>query len=252
MRKIAGYGWRPSHPDIRDHRFAVPAQMALPRHRLLIAGCPPIWDQGQQGSCTAHGIGRAYWFDRHKQGEPDFMPARAFIYFNERTIEGTPQEDSGASVRDGIQAIAQYGVPPETLCPYDPRNILTSPPAASVYTEAANHKAINYQALNSDLYSLKACLASGYVFVFGFTVYENFESTEVSNTGLMSMPQGKAIGGHCVCCVGYNSNNYFCCANSWGTNWGDPDFPGHFWMPPEYISNEDLAADFWVVQGVAA
>jgi hypothetical protein len=37
--------------------------------------------------------------------------------------------------------------------------------------------------------SNKGCLAQGYPFVFGFSVYESFESQEVAKTGKVNMPK---------------------------------------------------------------
>ena len=52
---------------------------------------------------------------------------------------------------------------------------------------------------------MKGCLASGYPFVFGFTVYESFESPEVARTGDVPMPKPneQSGGGHAVVAVGY-------------------------------------------------
>ncbi len=249
QRRTEGFGWKPSTPDWRDQCFQLDLPtIAIPRHVNLSGQCPPIWDQGRQGSCTAHGTGRVYEFDLKKQGM-DFMPSRSFIYANSRKMEGTFPQDSGSSVRDAVQGIANFGVCSDSVFPYDQRVCNVTPPP-SAYAEAVKHKAISYQRLNQDLTSIKACLASGYVFTFGFTVYSNFESDRTVTTGMMDMPRGSNIGGHCVAAVGYNSNNYLMCANSWGTSFGDPDFPGHFWMPPEYITNPNLASDFWVIRAI--
>ena len=45
---------------------------------------------------------------------------------------------------------------------------------------------------------MRTCLAEGFPFVFGFTVYESFESQEVARTGVVQMPQPneRSIGGH--------------------------------------------------------
>ena len=52
--------------------------------------CPPVYDQGQLGSCTGNAIAGAVQFDREKQKlKPDFVPSRLFIYYGERVIEGT-------------------------------------------------------------------------------------------------------------------------------------------------------------------
>ena len=84
--------------------------------------------------------------------------------------------------------------------------------------------------------------------VFGFTVYQSFESEEVAKTGIMSMPKKseKVLGGHAVAAVGFNENS-FIIRNSWGEQWGEN---GYFYMPNEFITNNNLANDFWVVYQV--
>ena len=72
-RKIARYGWQPDLPDQRDHVYSAP-QVALPPAVDLRAGCPPVYDQGQLGSCTANVIAAAIEFDRIKQKAALFRP----------------------------------------------------------------------------------------------------------------------------------------------------------------------------------
>src|SRR5689334_8146808 len=91
-RQVKRYGWVPDLPDQRDHLFAAaPAVLAdLPPSVDLRDKCPKeVYDQGHLGSCTANAIGAAFEFGRLKQGMPDFMPSRLFIYYNERVREGT-------------------------------------------------------------------------------------------------------------------------------------------------------------------
>src|ERR1043166_7414597 len=94
-REIRHYGWIPDVPDQRDYVYAAPAPYLaeLPAKTDLRAKCPPVYDQGQLGSCTANAIGAAIEFDRMKQGLSDFVPSRLFIYYNERKIEGTVSID---------------------------------------------------------------------------------------------------------------------------------------------------------------
>jgi hypothetical protein len=86
-----GYGWSPDLPDHRDHLYAaLPSVLtALPPKMDLRPQCPPVYDQGQLGSCTANSIGAAFEFDQVKQSVAAFMPSRLFIYYNERVMEGT-------------------------------------------------------------------------------------------------------------------------------------------------------------------
>jgi hypothetical protein len=50
-----GYGWIPDLPDQRDFLYAAPMAFlrALPENVDLRNQFPPIYDQGQLGSCTA-------------------------------------------------------------------------------------------------------------------------------------------------------------------------------------------------------
>lgn len=57
----ARYGWIPDLPDQRDFMFAAPmkVQAKLPPSVDLKAQCPPVYDQGQLGSCTGNGVAAA-------------------------------------------------------------------------------------------------------------------------------------------------------------------------------------------------
>src|SRR5947209_9795436 len=119
-REIRHYGWIPDVPDQRDHLYAAPAQYlkALPALTDLRAKCPPVYDQGQLGSCTANAIGGAIEFDQMKERLPQIsIPSRLFIYYNERVIEGTVNTDAGAMLRDGIKTVAKQGACPEPMWP---------------------------------------------------------------------------------------------------------------------------------------
>lgn len=248
-RKIAHYGWIPDLPDERDHIYAAPPQylVALPPVVDLRAQCPGVYDQGMLGSCTANAIGAAVEFDRLKQKLPDFVPSRLFIYYNERVIEGTVSSDSGAQIRDGIKSVASQGACPEPEWPYDISKFTEKPPERA-YADAALDRAISYQSLVQNLNQMKGCLASGYPFVFGFTVYESFEEPEVARSGHAPMPAPgeRAIGGHAVMAVGYEeANQWFVVRNSWGDRWG---LAGYFTMPYTYLIHFGLASDLWTIR----
>ncbi len=248
-REIRRYGWIPDVPDQRDHLYAAPAQYleALPAKADLRSKCPPVYDQGNLGSCTANAIGAAIEFDRLKQGLSDFVPSRLFIYYNERLIEGTVSTDSGAMIRDGIKTVASDGVCPEPEWPYVISKFATKPTAAC-YRDAKLDRAVSYQSLIQDLNQMKGCLATGYPFVIGFTVYESFETEAVAKTGHAPMPSWneRAVGGHAVVAVGYDeARQWFLMRNSWGESWG---MKGYFTMPYAYLLSPGLSQDFWTIR----
>ncbi|MGA2972635.1 MAG: C1 family peptidase [Candidatus Bathyarchaeia archaeon] len=252
-RKIARYGWIRDLPDQRDHLYAAPPEflLKLPTSADLRTQCPDVYDQQQLGSCTANAIAAALEFDQMKEKQAKvFMPSRLFIYYDERAMEGTVNEDSGAQIRDGIKSVAKQGDCPEDLWPYDITKFALKP-TQQCYQQALKFKAVQYQRLAQMSNQLKGCLASGYPFVFGFTVYESFESQQVAQTGHAPMPAPKeaSIGGHAVMAVGYDdSQNWFIVRNSWGNTWG---MKGYFTLPYAYLLDTNLASDFWTIRVVS-
>jgi C1A family cysteine protease len=245
------FGWIPDLPDHRDHMFAAaPAVLtALPTAVDLRPQCPKeVYDQGQLGSCTGNAIAGAIEFDEIKQKAADiFTPSRLFIYYNERVIEGTVNSDSGAQIRDGIKTVSKQGACHETIWPYDITKFRAKPSKAA-YTDGAKHTAVQYQRLIQTLTEMKGCLAAGYPFVFGFTVYESFESATVAKTGVVPYPATgeKVLGGHAVLAVGYDdASQRFIVRNSWGPGWG---MKGYFTIPYSYLTSNNLADDFWTIR----
>jgi C1A family cysteine protease len=247
--KVQRYGWIPDLPDNRDHMYAAPPQFlaALPTSVDLRKECPPVYDQGQLGSCTANAIGGAMEFEQKKQRSKSFTPSRLFIYYNERALEGTVNSDGGAQIRDGMKVVAKMGTCPETEWPYH-INDFRDKPSSAAYHDAAKNKVMLYQRVSQTLNQMKGCLASRYPFVFGFTVYESFESPQVARSGHPAMPKSgeQAVGGHAVMAVGYDDRKqWFIVRNSWGTTWG---MKGYFTMPYQYLLESNLADDFWTIR----
>jgi len=263
-RSIARYGWTPDLPDQRDHLYAAPLPKLgpLPAKADLRKQCPPVYDQGQIGSCTANAIAGAIQFDLKKQKLKVFIPSRLFIYYNERSMEHSVATDSGAQIRDGVKSVNKLGACPEPEWPYvatpaDPNTNVwpagaapAQKPPPACYQDALKHQVISYQRVNRDLAQMKGCLASGYPFVFGFTVYEAFESAAVAKSGVLNMPaaEEQVVGGHAVLAVGYDdAAQRFIVRNSWGRGWGQK---GYFTMPYAYLITPNLASDYWTIRMV--
>ena len=253
-------GWKPDPKDPRDHKFGLyrpgetqgdettPSDL----RQLLDA----IWNQLTEGSCTAHGSGKCARFALSQEGEDIGMPARNFIYGQARQMEGDFGQDNGATVRDAIKSIAQFGVPPETLFPYGPATLFAVP-TPNIFTAAKQHPAIQYLSIdNSQAGEMIGCLAAGYPFAFGMTLQESFMSDAVAATGFVPIPAPNEdiAGGHCMAAVGYNPALVFpdgstkqtiIVANSWDVTWGDE---GYCYIPLEMFLDTARTDDCWTIR----
>ncbi len=242
------YGYIPDKLDARDRLYTekVVHRATPPRQASVEALMPPVVDQGQLGSCTGNGIAAVVDFLHVGKSLVDWIgpSSRLQIYYDERVIEGTVRQDAGAEIRDGIKVVNKTGAALEKLWPYTVSKFKTKP-TPTAYKDAANRKVKEYLRLLS-LADMVDCIASGFPFVFGFSVPSNFEDDAIEKTGYMTWDKKQqTVGGHCVAAVGYDlDKNMFRCRNSWGTSWGDK---GHFWMPVDYISDSRCASDFWKV-----
>ena len=243
-----GYGWVPDLPDHRDLLYgalrAVPA--SLPPAVDLRPRCSPVEDQGDLGSCTGNALVGALEFLELKSHARFADLSRLFIYYNERVIEHSVRSDAGAQIRDGVKSLAKQGVCTEVRWPYKIAKF-ASKPGAACYSEAQHHRITSYHRILT-IDEMRACLAEGFPFVFGFTVYESFESQHVAQTGVVNMPQQteRAVGGHAVLAVGYDdAQRRFIVRNSWGSGWG---LKGYFTLPYGYLASRNLADDLWTIR----
>ena len=246
--KGKSYGWVPDLPDYRDYLYSAvrPVPLTLPLRVDLRHGCSSVEDQGSLGSCTANALAGALEFLEIKNKVHFADLSRLFIYYNERVIEHSVRSDSGAMLRDGIKTLAKQGVCSEKTWPYVVSKFSVKPRAVC-YKEASNHQITSYHRILT-IEEMRTCLAEGFPFVFGFTVYEGFETQHVALTGVVDMPQPRerVVGGHAVMAVGYDdAAKRFIVRNSWGVAWG---MKGYFTMPYAYLVDRNLSDDFWTVR----
>ncbi len=246
--RVRGYGWVPDLPDRRDFLYSALLRVppALPSHVDLRPFCSKVEDQGNLGSCTANSLAGALEYLEIKDKVHYADLSRLFIYYNERVIEHSVRSDSGAMLRDGIKTLTKQGVCTEKKWPYVISNFAVKP-NASCYREAADHQITSYHRILT-LDEMRACLAEAFPFVFGFTVYESFETQQVTRTGIVDMPHPgeRVVGGHAVVAVGFDdAQERFIVRNSWGTKWG---MDGYFTMPYAYVSDRNLSDDFWTIR----
>jgi C1A family cysteine protease len=252
-RQTKRMGWLPDLPDNRDHVFK--PRRALPRLPsrvdLRTTGfMPGVYDQGYLGSCTANAVAGAFEYEQKRQGLTDFNPARLFIYYEERRMINTLNEDSGAFIRDGLKVVNRLGAPNETLWPYD---ISASPSAqqpTSTRTGSITRRSDTPRSTTaaSSTSSKRWRSASPSSSASPSTHGSNPDAHGFCNPVLNQ----QVLGGHAVVAVGYFrlKNKWWAIVrNSWGPSWGDS---GYCYMPLRWICDYWNADDFWVINQVEA
>lgn len=210
----------------------------LPNSIDLRDKCPPIYDQGSLGSCTANAVVGAYQYLNKS-----LLGSRLFLYYNTRFLDKTLHYDAGSTITQTINAARRFGICPETNWKYIPSRF-KSRPNINAYTAANKNKILEYEQIMPTISQLKACLAEGYPFICGILVYSSFMSNKSGHVPLPK-PGEEILGGHAVVCVGYNKDGWIM-RNSWGTKWGDK---GYFYLPFSYLIDE-MACDFWKITKV--
>jgi len=160
-------------------------------------------------------------------------------------------KDDGTYIRTACKILLNYGICDESIHPYTQKNISNYDILTPVKTfqNLKLFTKFQYIFIKQDIDSIKAALSNyNSPIIFGFLVYDSFYNTAVSNTGFVPNPntrQETLQGGHCMNIIGYNDNNqYFICANSWGTSWGAN---GYCYIPYDFLLNPNLAFDFCVL-----
>lgn len=253
-------GWKPDSCDDRDYCFNprryrsinYPEDMDLLPIKVdfrEIYTLPPIQDQGNLGSCTAHAVAFLFQLDEITQNINFFDPSRLFIYYNTRVLEGTTNYDSGAEIRTTIKSINKFGACNEISWLYDFKKFIMKPPQ-HCYDEAKIYTSLLYRKVEQNILSLKNALLDGNAIAFGFMVSESLN--DITDDGIMPIPNDSLIGGHAVVIVGYDDEKImkdgtkgsFIIRNSWGIGWGEQ---GYFYMPYNFVIDKKYCLDFWVI-----
>lgn len=238
------------HASILTRNAATALKLVKPKEVDLRSKFPPVFNQGNIGSCTGNGTSALLAFVYAMEKLKVFIPSRLFIYYNARDIENSVNEDAGAQIRDCIKTVAKQGVCDEVEWPYVEKKFAVRAPI-SCYNHASQHVAVQYYRIdNKSLNSLKACLDANACIVFGLTLYDSFEKGNwTETTCVMPFPNVKyeeEIGGHALVVVGYSdAKKCFLVRNSWGKDWCKKE-GGHFWLPFS-IMTSDMVSDCWTV-----
>lgn len=263
-------GWVRQNPDPRDFVFNALLASSLPPWFDNSKNMGPLLNQGRLGACGPFSATECITYDQKIQGLSLVSASELFIYYNTRILMGTVNDDSGVDNRHMLKALNKQGFPPLADLPYaDDATTFKQKPSASVYANAMPNLIQNYSTVAQNSTAMQGCLASGRVFLYGFTVYDSMLTDAVDVSGIVPMPpqpDDAVAGGHDVTITGFNAsggdlpgiqpgkhwpNNTYRFRNHWvladGSPWGDG---GYGYMPFAYAHDVRLAGDFWVINAI--
>jgi len=174
----------------------------LPKFVDLSSQCSPITNQSSLGSCGSHAIVSGLReFLLLKTNSDATRLSRLFHYYMARRQEGTINEDSGMTIRVGMQVIQEYGSCTEQRDPYIIKDFKVAPSPEEI-EEAKKYRLPSTFALRNIL-ELKNSIANGYPVVIGMEVFPYMESQEMAKKGVLQIPANseQALGGHALCCL---------------------------------------------------
>lgn len=238
----------------------------LPPQVDLRSFMTPVENQAGANSCTANAVvgGYEYIMNRLEQ-EVDF--SRLFVYYNARRLAleyfGEDRiRDQGSSITFALLSLQDEGICHEETWAYEVhpngkvKNVNTEPheeayEEAQELLEVPDFQWETPERVPVDLYGMKHCLAEGYPFIFGLTLFKSFD--RAGTRGRVPLPDlegeegRKEHGKHAMLCVGYkDSAEVFIVRNSWGEDWGDG---GYCYIPYDYMTDPDVCFDCWKIKG---
>ena len=241
----------------------------------------PVSDQYQFPSCVANSVAdtvEAYHTKKNSTGRkmkrcPDL--SRMFVWWNARhemAPDKSKDPTSGTYNRLGLDVACRFGIPQETIWPYDdarvgeydasgkraPRSITR--PSISAYVNARTFFIDSYHPILSKgdkrLSLIVKSLQVSPGVIAGFkldksffkynhpmTLKEAFKSSDKSL--VIPTPTDLSKGGHSMVIVGYDSKKKaFLVRNHWSTDWG---IEGYSFIDEDYIANPKYVHSIWVV-----
>jgi len=213
----------PSPKDDRDYKLSErPGLKALrlPRNYNMLKYTTFVKNQGSLGACTGFAGVAAVDTQRVLQNNEVLDFSELFIYYNERVIDGTVNEDAGSYIRTLAKTLKETGVALEQYHPYDVSKFKEKP-GFPAYFGARFFRIKNYyRVMNID--ECKQAIANNIPVVIGMIVYSNLFNYSY---GVYSSIAGNKAGGHAICVVGYDDDsNCVIIKNSWGRNWGEEGY----------------------------
>jgi cathepsin B len=182
----------------------------------------PIRDQEQCGSCWAFGATEALSdrFCISSQGKINVVLSPQSLVSCDKTNDGC----GGGYLDKAWEYMQENGVTTDACIPYQAKNTIC-PEKCQDGSDAKMYYVDNGSIVTfSDIGSIQQAIMTNGSVEGAFSVYEDFMSYK---SGVYQHKTGRLLGGHAIKILGWgveSGNEYWLCANSWGTGWGDEGY----------------------------
>lgn len=244
------YKLKRSLHDLRDYIYQPEKPMKVSVKNIdLSSKMPVILNQGEFSTSAANIASNALKYILMIEKKNAIQPSRLYIHYVAKVLieKHSPLEDKDVSIRSVFKAIQKYYICDEKLWPYLQQNI-SSPPTLEIFRAANLYRKIIYSAVPQNLITLKTTLSNKHPIIIGITIYQSFCSGQVSNTGIIPMPNLNVetqLGACAGLIVGFDDNTrMFKTMMSWGEEWADE---GYCYLPYDYVMNPFFVFEFWVL-----
>ena len=241
----------PGDKDFSIARAAVAASSVSYDAEYHIPEFTPISDQGSLGSCVANAACDALEILLGLE-DPNAVVqlSRLLAYWNARSYTQDTGKDDGSYIRNCVDSFQCLGVAPESIWPYDVRQVFAQPPIRA-YQLSLDNKITAYYRISGDrANSIEDAVRANHPVVFASDVSKEYTQYFNRSDVVWDTPH-TWIGAHAQIIVGVRSVNgqrQFKVRNSWGPAFGDS---GHSWYTEAYLESA-RCSDFWVMTRVPA
>jgi C1A family cysteine protease len=209
----------------------------LPNQYVL--NMPPIFNQGNQGSCIGFSAGYAAMsFNINKSINGNYstnhLGSPKYLY----NLCKISDCQSGSNYPRAFNILKNNGICTWNIMPYNDASCFEVPTSLQ-NQNASNYKINGWSYIpNNNINLIKKLLFSNYPVMIGIKTHDNLYSYKV---GLYNSLSGSYKGGHAVCICGYDDSlGAFKIMNSWGNGWGQN---GYFWVSYSFLPT--LALESW-------
>ena len=195
-----------------------------PFKAALTLVCPPVGNQGGEGSCVAWGTTYAarsiLWRKDHvaaySYSVNIFSPEYVYNQIKVGSCAG------GSYVTDALALLYNQGACRWSLMPYTDVSCSTMPNTTQK-NDAKIYWTNSYGAVTRSTSAIKAKLNAGIPVIVAGPVNNAFMN--LASGAVLTTFSGSSLGGHCYCVVGYDdTKGAFKFMNSWGTGWASAGF----------------------------